>query len=1000
MNVHPDMLRQQGIPHLSQNMLGGMGSQHFLPQQQPQGQQSQPQPQHMALHQNNQNPNPPMALLGPGGQPNNAGPMYPLQLQQANQQHRAALLQSQSAQGMNPQRPVGQPHLSALGHNQMQGMPFQNGMMPQQQLRRVSSQPQGLNQGVGHLPGVQQGMNGINGLSMNQQNGMAPQLRQAVQHTQQQQQQIAMRMQQQQQQHHQLQGMSPDMSMAMNRQPHMPVNGAMPPHARTSSAQAQLMASLPQQNGMPQSHPGGIQQPSMHQNAFNPMGLPHQHQQMSSSPHAGSQTHTPANLPANIPAANSVSPHAAVNRNRMTPDNTMFMNFQNPQNIAHSVSRMQPNNPQFPFVPSSTPPNQIGDMSQSGSGTRMTPAQVFEHMTQGGDSYSAQFNMSQSQQNQPPRPPSHNGPHAGFPMQSTQQHHHQSPHQQDHMIPHMSQVQRPQSQPHGQQRQSPPQQPGASRTPRVSQPPLPMNAGMPPGRIPPMSAPHLSAPQQPPPNAQGHPLQIAPRQQQAGPSAAASTSTAGSAPANHQDGAPPSQHQPALPPPPPRAAPMANANFLVGLGQGISRLMTFSMELANETKDKMELSYWERFVRDFYTPKSVLKITLWKDNQRNEAKPFEIGVPILPRFFLVTTQSGVKSMSIHLEGARERLTASGHGLVECIAGQWTFRYTNGYTITLRGPFSAHVVVVPNPPGTTSPNGQYTLKFEHMQFDAVVHEKLIHIGSIAGHRSETAPMTPGINGAFEPSYEEPKIFFDRASIPSEPVNAFGIPQATMRCLELAESVAQMSDLIQFSRERELGPMEALAQFAAKLRFAQSQQKQQQSHPPHPPQPLSGAGHGQNPNQNATSHSSSLGDAGNSKGNAIPGSSSGSSFSGANGAGPSASHYPGAPGTSAAPSQGHPPPSTPQNQPAVLDAKSQQKAPAAPSSQASGSTPASASTPAAATPGGPSTTPSMASATLKRKAPGGRPDTSSPTMANAEQAPPAKRVTRKRGRTQGG
>lgn len=50
-----------------------------------------------------------------------------------------------------------------------------------------------------------------------------------------------------------------------------------------------------------------------------------------------------------------------------------------------------------------------------------------------------------------------------------------------------------------------------------------------------------------------------------------------------------------------------------------------------------------------------------------------------------------------------------------------------------------------------------------------------------------------------------MLISQGFIPGEPVNAFGIPQATMRCLELAESVAQMSDLIVFSKEEGLGPL---------------------------------------------------------------------------------------------------------------------------------------------------------------------------------------------------
>ncbi len=95
-------------------------------------------------------------------------------------------------------------------------------------------------------------------------------------------------------------------------------------------------------------------------------------------------------------------------------------------------------------------------------------------------------------------------------------------------------------------------------------------------------------------------------------------------------------------------------------------------------------------------------------------------------------------------------------------------------------------------------------------------------------------------------------------------------------------------------------------------------------------------------------------------------------------------------------------TPQNGGSPPDGSKQNKS--GPSSQTQGSStptsgPTSASTPAAATPTALTNTPSMANATLKRKAnPGG--DVTSPTTSNPDQAPPSKRQTRKRGRTQGG
>lgn len=218
-----------------------------------------------------------------------------------------------------------------------------------------------------------------------------------------------------------------------------------------------------------------------------------------------------------------------------------------------------------------------------------------------------------------------------------------------------------------------------------------------------------------------------------------------------------------------------------------------------------------------------MKLTLWRDSLRNEAKPFgasiallsrrnililscaEIGVPILPRFFLVTTQSGVKSMSLTLDGARERSFGQGHSVVECVSAIWTYRYTNGYTITLRGPLTVHVIVTMSTPG----NNAQTLRFEDFQFDANLHDKYISIDSIIGTRT-VDPGGPVVvqNGEEEEEdmkWEEPRVIISQAVLAGEPVNAFGIPQATMRCLELAESVSSMADLIEFAHDNKMGPL---------------------------------------------------------------------------------------------------------------------------------------------------------------------------------------------------
>ena len=184
----------------------------------------------------------------------------------------------------------------------------------------------------------------------------------------------------------------------------------------------------------------------------------------------------------------------------------------------------------------------------------------------------------------------------------------------------------------------------------------------------------------------------------------------------------------------------------------------------------------------------------------------EVGTPVLPRFFHVTSLAGVQSMILSLDGARERAVGPNRAVVQCVSATWMFRYLNGYTVILRGPFTAHIIVMRNSPS-------FMLKIDHIQFDGNLCEKLVSIDQIGGSRLD-ANKTPQVPNAPTPSptvddvgvppqppsqlpqpppspagqrdderREGPGITYERAFIPAEPVNAFGIPLITMRCLEV-------------------------------------------------------------------------------------------------------------------------------------------------------------------------------------------------------------------------
>jgi len=204
-----------------------------------------------------------------------------------------------------------------------------------------------------------------------------------------------------------------------------------------------------------------------------------------------------------------------------------------------------------------------------------------------------------------------------------------------------------------------------------------------------------------------------------------------------------------------------------------------------------------------------------------------------------------------------------------------------------------------------------------------------------------------------------MLIERGSLPGEPVNAFGIPQATMRCLELAESVGAMAELITFSNDEHLGPIESLNKFAAKIRESRN---------------------GGPPLINSVNNSSLMA-------NPFP-----SSFN-TNGA--SVTLYSSAPPSVTNPTSNPPPAASLVNSPANATSSAsssplkQHKTISQPSGSAA--TSVTTSSPSVST-GAATNTPSLANSTLKRK----QGDGASPTTGPPEQ-PPQKRSTRKRGRT---
>ncbi|EJD54103.1 hypothetical protein AURDEDRAFT_53428 [Auricularia subglabra TFB-10046 SS5] len=208
-------------------------------------------------------------------------------------------------------------------------------------------------------------------------------------------------------------------------------------------------------------------------------------------------------------------------------------------------------------------------------------------------------------------------------------------------------------------------------------------------------------------------------------------------------------------------------------------------------KQRYKHDYWTSQINQSFAAGAVFKLTLWKDNIAAEAKPFELGLATLPRFFLVTSQSGVKSMTLTAEGAVERLGRAPNGApnmtLDCPHATWTCRYTTGYTVTLRGPISASM----------SMQADGVLRFDSVTFEAKHHEKHIIVDAIGRgtpkgatpatlHSSPSNSNTTKTDDSLDTKTgltPDDRTAVSDPNLPPDPVNGFGVPQATMRCLEV-------------------------------------------------------------------------------------------------------------------------------------------------------------------------------------------------------------------------
>jgi len=101
---------------------------------------------------------------------------------------------------------------------------------------------------------------------------------------------------------------------------------------------------------------------------------------------------------------------------------------------------------------------------------------------------------------------------------------------------------------------------------------------------------------------------------------------------------------------------------------------------AQGTKQRDDLNYWFTFVDRFFSPKGVLRHSVWIVEETSN-KQYEITFPALPRYFYTHFESGIKNMQMIMEKGSEKELPNGH-YIESPKSSFVYWFDNGSQVRL------------------------------------------------------------------------------------------------------------------------------------------------------------------------------------------------------------------------------------------------------------------------------------------------------------------------------
>ncbi len=111
---------------------------------------------------------------------------------------------------------------------------------------------------------------------------------------------------------------------------------------------------------------------------------------------------------------------------------------------------------------------------------------------------------------------------------------------------------------------------------------------------------------------------------------------------------------------------------------------------AQSNKQREDLDYWITFVKRFFSPKGVMRHSVWIVDE-NSNKQYEVTFPALARYFHTHFESGIKNMQLIMERASEKALPNDGHYIESQKSNFVYWFDNGCQVRPRA--SIHSITI-------------------------------------------------------------------------------------------------------------------------------------------------------------------------------------------------------------------------------------------------------------------------------------------------------------------